>query len=539
MATNSKELQLFELKDMISQLNTTIKMLNATIAKQQAENEKLRSEFAWFKHKFFGASSERTVGLPGQLNLLDESIEEEPPVEFIEPEIIPVKKKSSKKKPTLKQQFKDIPTKEVLVDTLSDEDKICANCGTQMVAIGKEYLRTEIVYTPPRLERIEYYGTNYTCPQCKETEEPYFVKDKGIPALIEGSYVSESLLAYIIYRKFGLYIPLYRQEIDFEQQNAPIGRSSMAHWVILSSQLYMQVMYDYFHRLLLKRRFLMMDETPVQVLKEEGRKPQTKSYFWVIRTGEDGLKPIILYNYTPTRAGANAKAFLKGIDTGFYLMVDGYQGYNVVTDMKRCCCWAHIRRYLMEAIPKGKEKDFSDPAVQGVLYCNKLFEYERSYKEKGLSHKQIKNRRLKDQKPIIEGLLAWVKKVNPASNSRLKKAITYILNREDVLMNYLEDGRCSLSNNLSENNIRPVTLARKNWLFSDTPDGAHANTIYLSIIAMAKAYDLNIYEYLKFLLAHRPNTEMSDEELDQLAPWNESVQEHFKNKNEENTSSEV
>ena len=149
-------------------------------------------------------------------------------------------------------------------------------------------------------------------------------------------------------------------------------------------------------------------------------------------------------------------------------MVDGYQGYNVVKDMKRCCCWAHIRRYLMEAIPQGKEKDFSNLAVQGVLYCNKLFEYERSYKEKGLSHKQIKNRRLNDQKLLIEDLLAWLKKVNPSSNSRLKKAITYILNREDVLMNYLEDGRCSLSNNLSENCIRPVTLARKNWLFSDT-----------------------------------------------------------------------
>ena len=539
MASSSKDLQLLELKDMISELNTTIKMLNDTITKQQVENEQLRSEVAWFKHKFFGSSSERTKCVPGQLNLLDESIEEEVPVELIEPEIIPITKKPRKKKPTLEQQFKDIPVRDVLVDTLSDEDKICANCGIQMVAIGKEYLRTEIIYTPPKLERIAYYGTNYSCPQCKETEEPYFVKDKGTTALFEGSYVSESLLAYIAYRKFGLYIPLYRQEKDFDQQNAPIGRTSMAHWIILSSQLYLQIMYDYFHRLLLKRRFLMMDETPVQVLKEEGRKPQTKSYFWVTRTGEDGLNPIILYNYTPTRAGENAKAFLAGIDPGFYLMVDGYQGYNVVKDMKRCCCWAHIRRYLLEAIPKGKEKDFSDPAVQGVLYCNKLFEYERSYKAKGFSHKQIKNRRLKDQKPIIEGLLVWLKKVNPGSNSRLKKAITYILNREDVLMNYLEDGRCSLSNNLSENSIRPVTLARKNWLFSDTPDGAHANTVYLSIITMAKAYDLNIYEYLKFLLEHRPNREMSDDELDMLAPWNESVQAFCKNNNNKNNNSEA
>lgn len=529
MATNGKDVQLIELKDMISQLNTTIKTLNDTIARQQTEMEKLQSEVAWFKHKYFGSSSERTVGFPGQLNMFDESPEEEPPVEFIEPEIIPVTKKSRKKKPTLEEQFRDIPTRAVYVATLSDEDKTCAICGTEMVAIGTEYLRTEVVYTPPKLERIEYYGTNYACPKCKDTEEPYFIKDKGTPALIEGSYVSESLLSHILYRKFGLYIPLYRQEKDFEQQNAPIGRTSMAHWVILSSQLYMQVMYDYFHRLLLQRRFLMMDETPVQVLKEEGRKAQTKSYFWVVRTGEDGLNPIILYNYTPTRAGHHATEFLKGIEPGFYLMVDGYQGYNVVENTKRCCCWAHIRRYLMEAIPNGKEKDFSDPAVQGVLYCNKLFEYERSYKERGLSHKQIKNRRLKDQKPTIDGLLSWAKKIKPGSNSRLKKAITYILNREDVLMTYLEDGRCSLSNNLSENSIRPVTLARKNWLFSDTPDGAHANTVYLTIIAMAKAYNLNIYEYLKFLLENRPNKEMSDKELEQLAPWNELVKALCKN----------
>ena len=75
-------------------------------------------------------------------------------------------------------------------------------------------------------------------------------------------------------------------------------------------------------------------------------------------------------------------------------MADGYQGYNKVKETKRCYCWAHIRRYLLEAIPKGQEKDYSNPAVQGVLYYNKLFEYERTYKEKGLSFKQIHNRRL-------------------------------------------------------------------------------------------------------------------------------------------------
>ena len=80
----------------------------------------------------------------------------------------------------------------------------------------------------------------------------------------------------------GMYVPLYRQEKDFLQQSAPIGRTSMASWIIQSSQMYIQPMYDYFHRELLKRKFLMMDETPVQVLKENGRKAQSKSYFWLI-----------------------------------------------------------------------------------------------------------------------------------------------------------------------------------------------------------------------------------------------------------------
>ena len=201
--------------------------------------------------------------------------------------------------------------------------------------------------------------------------------------------MSESLLAFIAYQKYGLYLPLYRQEKDFLQLNAPITRSTMARCLITAAQEYLQPMYDFFHQKLLYRRFLMMDETPVQVLKEDGRRAQTKSYFWVIRTGEDGLNPIILYNYTPTRAGENAKRFLNGIAPGFYLMADGYQGYNKVRETNRCCCWAHIRRYLLEAIPKGMDKDYTNPAVQGFLYCEKLFAYERSYREKGLNHKQI------------------------------------------------------------------------------------------------------------------------------------------------------
>ena len=105
-------------------------------------------------------------------------------------------------------------------------------------------------------------------------------------------------------------------------------------------------------------------------------------------------------------------------------------------------------------------------------------------KEKGLSYKQIEKRRLKDQKPVIEGFLSWLKQVNPGSNGKLKKAITYI------------------NNYLSENVICPVTVGRKNWLFSDTAEGAKANALYLTIVEMAKTYNLNLYDEYSNAIVH-------------------------------------
>ena len=120
-------------------------------------------------------------------------------------------------------------------------------------------------------------------------------------------------------------------------------------------------MYDYFHRELLKRSFVMADETRVQVLKEEGRRAQTQSFMWLFRSGEDGLAEIILYGYSPTRSGSHVKEFLEGCSG--YLETDGYQGYNSLPGIRRCSCWAHIRRYFIDAVPKGKQYDYSQPAV--------------------------------------------------------------------------------------------------------------------------------------------------------------------------------
>ena len=541
MSSGVKDIQLLELKDTILQLNNTIreqsslienlqKLLeerNAADAKKDQIISNLEAQLEFLKQKLFGSTSEsRRAQCPGQMSIFDllDGEEEKPAVE-IEPEIIEVKayKKERKPKATYDEMFADLPTTQIRVDSLTEEQKTCSVCGTQMVPIGHEVIRTEIKYTEPKLERIEYIATTYECPRCKDTDEPQFVKDEGVPALIPGSYVSSGLAAHVMYAKYVLGMPLYRLEKDFVRFGARISRTTMASWIIYCSENYLQPVYQHLHRLLLKRRYLMADETPIQVLKEPDRRPQSKSYVWLVRTGDDGEVPIILYHYTPTRAGKNAEAFLKDAEDGFYIMVDGYQGYNKLKKAKRCCCWAHIRRYLLQAIPKGHEHDYSEPAVQGYMYCNKLFEYERSYREKGLSFKQIYNRRLKDEKPIIEAFLAWADRQNPKSGDRIIKALKYINGCRPYMMTYLEDAHCSLSNNLSENSIRPVVLGRKNWLFSDTQDGANASMTVFSMVETAKANGLDPQKYLLFLLDQRPSLEMTDDELDQLMPWSETA----------------
>ena len=102
--------------------------------------------------------------------------------------------------------------------------------------------------------------------------------------------------------------------------------------------------------------------------------------------------------------------------------------------------------------------------------------------------------------------------------------MNYVLNRRDIAETYLEDGRCSFTNNLSENAIRPFAVGRKNWLFSSSVDGANASAVVYTMVEMAKAHGLNIYGYLKFLLENRPSKNMTDEQLAELAPWSEKLQ---------------
>lgn len=532
MPDNAKDRQLIELKDLISELNLTIRSLQETlnaIREQNAalsiERDNLKEQVDYLTQKLFGRSSEKCPDFPGQLSLFNEAELEQDPAALSEEEQEAAEEKPAKtrkKKATMKDKFAGLPVREVEID-LSDEEKICSECGTPLERIGREFLKREFHFVPAHGEILEYYSINYKCPVCTELSQlPEIVKGRdGRPHMIHGM-ASASTVAWVMYQKYVNCIPLYRQEADFRTQlGVEIGRSTMANWIISNSTDFFTPMFDFFHRSLLQRMFLMADETPVQVLKEPDRRAQTKSYMWIFRTGEDTGPPIILYHYSETRAGDTAVNFLE--DFKGYLMCDGYSGYNKVNKAKRTSCWAHVRRYLIDAIPKGKQFDYTQPAVQGLKYVQELFALEDKIHARYTDPDAIKKARLEKELPYLEGFWSWLEKQTPVRNSRLDKAVTYIRNRKPYLTTYLEDGRCSFSNNASERSVKPFVMGRKNWLFSDTPNGANSSSLVYSMVETAKANGVNPYHYLAFLLEKFPSSLMSDEELAKLAPWNEDV----------------
>ena len=491
MAQNAKDIQMRELKDLLSELRETNKLLRNALEETQKEKAVLQRERDNFKEqvdyltkKLFGSSSEKgACDIPGQMNLFNEAESEmDPAVEASDvraatkpPESELPENKVKKRRSSNEERFKGIPVKKVFLEP-SEEERICSKCGKQMDQIGTEFVRRELKIIPAKAIVIEYYSVNYGCKNCKEHGiTPAIIKGKDGKAHMMYGMASAPTVAWVVYQKYCNGMPLYRIEQDLGRLGAKISRATLANWVIKNTEAFFAPMYEYFHRKLLARNFAMADETPVQVLHEPERRAQTKSYMWLFRSGEDGDHPIVIYKYSETRAGDTAADFLNGFQG--YLMCDGYSGYNKVSAAKRLACWAHIRRYLIDAIPKGKQLDYTQPSVQGVMYINRLFEKEDKIRQKHKTFDAIKEARLTHEKPIIEGFLSWLEKQTPVRSSRLDKAVTYIRNRKEHLMTYLEDGRCSFSNNLSENSIRPFVVGRKGWLFCDTPAGAQASAM--------------------------------------------------------------
>ena len=504
-----------------------IEHLENTIKDLQNQVSNLTEMVLLLRKEKFGSSSEKTKKqIDGQLSLFNEA-EVEADSKSEEPVICRKGSMYHRKSKTSREELlKDLPVEEFPC-VLHPDDMFCNQCGTTLKEIGFVKVRDEIEYIPAKVQIIRYMQQACECPACKHTTRP-FIKKAAVPkSVLNHSLASPSSVSYVMYQKYVNSVPLYRQEKDWEQMGIALSRATMANWVIRSSQEHFEPIIKHLQKELLKREIIHCDETPVQVLKEEGKKPQTKSYMWLYRTGNDGKAPIILYDYQPSRSGDNAASYLK--DFKGYVHSDGYSGYNKLDGITRCGCWAHLRRKFVEAIPDKKAADAPLTSAEiGRDYCNQLFKVEESLKD--LTPEDRFCKRLELKKPILEAFWCWLDSLNVLKGSALGKAVIYAMNQRPFMENYLLDGRCALSNNAAENAIRPFTVGRKNWLFADTPKGASASAAVYSIIETAKANGLNVFAYLQHLLLYMPDTDWQNhpEELDDLMPWSLEVQEQCK-----------
>lgn len=494
----------------------------AQIGELEAKINFLIEQMKLAKHKRFGSSSEKNQ-CSGQMILecCFNEAEKEAEQPFVEPTVEEIKGyKRRKQKGHKEAKLANLPV-EIIEHYLPEEEMFCEQCGGQRHVMGKEtYKQIDII--PAQVKVIEHVTYTYACRICeREADTVTIVKAKAPEPVIKGSIASPSAVAYIMVQKYVNAMPLYRQEKDFANIGIDLSRQTMANWVIRCAMDWLEPVYNALHQTLKGREVLHADETVLQVLKEPNKKPQSNSYMWLFRTsGCDVDAPIILYEYQPDRKGIRPKEFLK--DFVGYLHTDGYAGYhNLPETIIVVGCFAHARRYFDDALKTIPVKNrIGSLALIGKNYCDQLFSLERELSE--YSDEERYNKRLEMAVPILDAFLEWLKTCNALPQSLIGKAVKYTLGQWQYLKNYLLDGRLELSNNRAERSIKPFVIGRKNFLFSDTPNGAKASAIIYSLVETAKENGLNPMAYLIYIMKELPNIEPKDllVTIEKFLPWN-------------------
>ena len=506
----------------------TIEYYKERNEKLEIEKEALEAKLKWYEEQFrlsqqqrFGSSSEKTN--PDQLSLFNEA-EDTADSTVEEPTVETITYKRKKQRGEREQKLEDLPT-ETIEYRLSEEEQVCSCCDGPLHEMSTE-VRKELKVIPAQVKVVEHVQHVYSCRHCERNEIETPIQTAPMPTpVFPGSLASPSAIAYTMAQKYVESMPLYRQEKQLERLGVFIPRQTLANWMMHGANTWLQLVYDAMYRHLLQHDILHADETTLQVLSEPGRPAKSKSYMWLYRTGRES-SPIILYDYQKTRASKHPRRFLTGFQG--HLHVDGYTGYNGLSNVTLAGCWAHARRKFTEALqalPESAETS-AVKAKEGLAYCNQLFEIERDLKDK-LPEDRYKER-LERSQPVLDAFSAWLREQTPRvlPKSALGQAIKYCRNQWDRLVVFLEDGRLEIDNNRGERSIKPFVIGRKNWLFSNTAKGAKSSAIIYSVVETAKENGLDPFQYLSYLFEELPNMDTTDQtKLDQLLPWSATIPE--------------
>lgn len=405
---------------------------------------------------------------------------------------------------------KNLPRR-IEIISLAEEEKRCP-CGACKTVIRYES-RDLIHYQPAVFEIIEQRREVAACPNGCEGE----IKTAATPPkVLPKIKATETFLAFLVTSKLEDRQPLYHLEKQLQDRySVDCSRQTMARWII-ELMVPLQPIYNLLKDYIIDYDVASCDATTLQVLNEPGRAAQTKSYVYCIRGGHS-QHSVILYEYNDRLH----QSFVYEWFTDFsgYLHVDGDNFFDDIGEVAKLVhCHAHARRKFE---PIAKATKGSGLAKTALEFYRQLYKIERESKEKQYTPAQRHALRQEKSKPVLEKFKAWLDELFPTvlPQSPLGKAMNYCIKLWPGLNRFLEDGRLELDNNLTEQQIKPLVIARKNFLFCDSVDGAKALCLHFSLIRTAKAHGWDPYHYYVQLLKSLPHCN-TVEDYEKLLPWN-------------------
>ena len=488
----------------VESLKEEVKNLKSQIDSYKSEVSIMSENIRLLKKALYGESSERVEDLPDQYKLFNEVELEDHKAPVKEITVSYTRQKGKQKRKPLPEGLE----REVLINDIPEDQKICAKHGTALKEIKAE-VKEYLVTRPPEVRIREVHNKKYICPCCDKAP----VKSKS-KAIIPGSIATEETLAFIIFSKYFQHLPLYRLEHLYKLYDIELKRGVMASWLINISERFIPL-YNVLEERMLSTGYVGIDETRVQVLKEEGRKAQTKSSMWVRASEELG---IALFDYDRSKESPAVNRLLGGY-TGVIQADEHSCCDQIEKELKlRLGCMMHARRRFKKALDVSGGT--SKLALEGLSFFKKLYEFEASYKKQNLSTTQRAKQRELDHLPLLESFRSWLleKKEKVPPKTKIGNAVNYSLNYWTHLTNYLKDGRYEIDNGFVERQIKQFALGRKNWLFASSVEGAEASSILYSLLVTIKLNNKNPYESLVYILKKLPATN-TPEDWDDLADF--------------------
>lgn len=341
---------------------------------------------------------------------------------------------------------------------------------------------------------------------------------------IDGLSCSSSFVTNLSVSKFDDHLPLYRQSEMISRSGINLGRQTMAKWLITWYDALLEVE-RYFAKTMYKMKFLNMDETPLQVL--DFRTPSgaiSKSSFMFIRQGSSynetdrTTRRLVACSYVQSRSKVSLMEDYHRYQCTAAVMTDGLKSYAFE---KHCNCWVHAVRKLKAILKDNHEEE---NAKKIILLFDKLYMIENKYRaqlqDNSISTSEFLSLRKKDSLEVMDQIFQFAYSLKfKYSEGAMVKALNYLLANQDNLPNYLDYVEATPDNNASERIAKAFATGRKNWLFSQTVDGADASCFMYSAIESAKANNLNPSDYLEFLFTFGPVAK-TEEDFEALLPWN-------------------